>query len=220
MNKIKRITGANGKPFNKEYWKKIYGDGTDVDGTFNAYKHARYIYNLLSLMEIPVLTLGDIGFGKGILLHEFSKAFQPQRIIAVDPSIEMIKELSGKDWIQQFDIAVFHSDLKSLDIKYLKNKPLDLAICNSVFQYIQNETDFLFKKLASISNYVYFTVPTKNDYERMEKDIPFTDPYAYSRTKEYYYIQISKYFNIVSFNLLESKLNIKDSRFCDELYRF
>ena len=65
--------GANGLPFDKTYWDDMYVEDEEsvIDGIYNAENHARYVYELLQLFEISVKSLGDFGFGLGILLREF-----------------------------------------------------------------------------------------------------------------------------------------------------
>ena len=202
------------------YWDSLYGDSYDIDGVFNANKHAKYAFSLLSLMETKVQSLGDFGFGKGVLLREFVKVFRPARIIAVEPSPERVEELRSKAWIQKTHIQIHNSTLQEFNPPYMKYAPLDLAICNSVFQYIQdNEIKSLTEKLASMTRFLYFTVPTKIYYERMKKQIAFSDPYAYSRSTEFYRKILSKYFHFVSFNLMESKIQ-SSPIFEEEIFKF
>lgn len=210
--------GANGLPFEMAYWRDIYGSGADVDATFNAKEHARYARSILSLMEINVNSIADFGFGKAILLKEMVKIFKPGRIMAIDPSEQMLDELLAQKWIRAWNISILNTTVQELDLSYFVYLPVDLGICNSVVQYIQGDLRPVFEKLHKIVKYLYFSVPTKNDYIRMKKDIYFEDPYAYVRTKKQYLKMLKPYFRRVSFNLLESRL-ISDFRFTDELFK-
>lgn len=203
--------------FEKNYWSEIY-DGRSIDGTFNAAKHADYIKSIFALSEFPVKKIIDIGFGKGKILEAVVKKFNPATIIALDPSKLMVNSLSKKSWIQKYNIAIVNKKFQEFKIDYLQKYPLDLAIANSVFQYIEDVEEQL-KRLSTIARFCYFSVPTKNDYTRMERDFNFVDKYAFARTKEFYVEMISKYFTRVSYNLLESKLIKEHEYFTAELYR-
>ncbi len=210
--------GANGLPFETAYWRDIYGSGTDVDATFNAKEHARYAKSILNLMEINVNSIADFGFGKGILLKEMVKIFKPGRVLAIDPSEQMLDELIAQKWIRAWNISVLNTTVQELDLSYFVHLPFDLGICNSVVQYIEGDLKPVFEKLHRIVKYLYFSVPTKDDYIRMKKEIYFEDPYAFVRTKKQYMKMIEPYFRRVGFNLLESRL-VADSRFTDQLFK-
>ncbi len=130
----------------------------------------------------------------------------------------MVETLKKKTWIGKYNIAIAHTKFEEFNTDYLEKYPLDLAIANSVFQYIE-DVDFSLKKLASIARFSYFSVPTKNDYLRMENELNFKDKYAASRTKTFYLEILNKYFTRVSFNVLESKIVREHSYFTAELYR-
>ncbi|OLY58767.1 SAM-dependent methyltransferase [Leptospira santarosai serovar Guaricura] len=210
--------GANGLPFESEYWRDVYGSGTDVDATFNAKEHARYAKSLLDLMEIKINSVADFGFGKGILLKEMLRTFKPGRVLAIDPSERMLDELLAQKWIRAWNISVLNTTIQELDLTYFIHLPFDLGVCNSVVQYIKGDLRPVFEKLHKIVKYLYFSVPTKDDYIRMKKDIHFEDPYAYVRTKQQYLKMVGPYFRRVGFNLLESRL-VGDSRFTDEFFK-
>lgn len=203
--------------FEKNYWSEIYANRL-IDGTFNAAKHADYIKSIFSLSEFSIRKIADIGFGKGKLLEEVSKKLHPEQILAIDTSALMVDALKKKNWIRKYNIAILHSRFEEFNADYLQKFPIDLVIANSVFQYIEDVEPNV-KKLASIARFCYFSVPTKNDYLRMENEMSFTDKYAFSRTKEFYTKILSKYFTRVSFNVLESKLVREYSYFPAELYR-
>jgi 2-polyprenyl-3-methyl-5-hydroxy-6-metoxy-1,4-benzoquinol methylase len=191
-----------------------------IDGVDNAKEHAKYLKSALTLGEIQVVSIGDFGFGKGILLKEMAKEFKPKRIIAIDPSKEANDKLKKQKWIKQFSLSVQRTTLEELNESKIK-KPLDLGICNSIFQYIPtNKVSFAFAKLSRLCKYVYFSVPTKVDYEYMKKELDFIDPYAHVRDKKFYLKSISPHFTIVSLNLLESKVYNRESGFLYEFFRF
>lgn len=203
--------------FEKNYWSEIY-TGRLIDGTFNASKHADYIKSIFALSEFPIRKIADIGFGKGKLLEEVAKRLPLEQIIAMDTSLLMVDALRKKNWIGKYNLAIIHSSFEEFNAGYLQKYPLDLAIVNSVFQYI-DDVDSNLKKLASIARFSYFSVPTKDDYLRMESELGFVDKYAFSRTKEYYIKSINKYFTRVSYNILESKIIQEHRYFSAELYR-
>jgi len=209
---LKSPRGANNLPFDSTYWNEIYGDGYDVDGTFNAKEHAKYLKAIFDLMNIEVRSLLDVGFGKGILLKEFAAAFRPARIVAIDPSEERIQEILRKKWIQKYNIAIKCGDISSSKI----HGQYTLAIFNSVAQYIPGDLEIIFKKLSRVARYVYFSAPTDKDYVRMKKEVRFTDPYAHHRSRKEYLAAISPWYNIVSYNLLERKS--KSTKFNDEIF--
>ncbi|TGL31502.1 class I SAM-dependent methyltransferase [Leptospira koniambonensis] len=210
--------GANGLPFETSYWDEIYGSGKDVDASFNAKEHAKYIKSVFDLMQVHPRSIADFGFGKALLLKEFVKIFQPNRVFAVDPSEDMIDAIAKQKWIRSYNLSFLHSTIQDLELKHIQLPPFTLGICNSVVQYIEDKhLPKVFEKLHKITNYLYFTVPTKNDYTRMKKEIYFTDPYAHQRSKKYYEKLINPYFRRVAFNLLESRIT-KESPFCDELF--
>ncbi|EPG50042.1 methyltransferase domain protein [Leptospira kirschneri serovar Cynopteri str. 3522 CT] len=150
--------GANGLPFEMAYWRDIYGSGTDVDATFNAKEHARYAKSILSLMEINVNSIADFGFGKAILLKEMVKIFKPGRIMAIDPSEQMLDELLAQKWIRAWNISVLNTTVQELDLSYFVHLPFDLGICNSVVQYIQGDLRPVFEKLHKIVKYFYISL--------------------------------------------------------------
>lgn len=195
-------------------------DESIIDGIHNAKEHAKYLKSVLELGEIQVTSIGDFGFGKGILLKEMAREFKPKRIIAIDPSKEANDKLKKQNWLQKFSFSIGCTTLEELNESKIK-KPLDLGICNSIFQYIPNgKVSYAFEKLSRICRYVYFSVPTKADYDYMKKELDFIDPYANIRNKNFYLKNMSRHFSIVSLNLLESKVYTRESGFLYEFFRF
>jgi trans-aconitate methyltransferase len=213
-------TGKNGKPFESEYWTEIYGSGLDVDGSYNAKQHAQYLHSLFQLMEISVYKIADFGFGKGILLREFVKTFAPVKVYAVDASEDAYHDLLKKDWIKKSDkFHIYHSSLEDFSLSKLEKEPVDLGICNSVIQYLPDSVlPGVLEKLAKYCSYLYFTVPTKADYDEMRKEMKFSDPYAFERSQKRYRKLISRDFEIVSYNLLQSKW-LGEKGFKEEFFR-
>jgi trans-aconitate methyltransferase len=222
MPKKLDILSANKKAFEREYWGEMYLEDEEsvIDGLFNAKGHARYAKALFKFMELEVRSLGDFGFGLGVLLKEFVKVFQPKQIIAIDPSHFCVQKLVKKKWIQNQNIAIVRSNFHDFDTSHLEENPLDLVIVNSVLQYFPNKDfEFQVSRLSKICRYLYITLPTKKDYKKMRKDFDFTDPYAYERDVQYYRKAFQKHFDIVSYNLMESKLRVEDTPFLYEFFR-
>lgn len=211
----------NGLVLDENYWSSLYGDGYDIDGHFNAKEHARYAKSLLDLMDTRVHSLGDFGFGKGLLLKEFVKTFKPARVVAVEPSSDRVEELKTQKWISQTHIQIHNSELENFQPPFLSYAPLDLGICNSVLQYIDDShLKKVVENLSIFNQFLYFTVPTSEDYKRMKKEIGFEDPYAYARSLKFYRKLLSPHFHFVSFNLLESKRSKSPLVFESELFLF
>lgn len=213
-------TGKNGKAFESDYWVEIYGNGLDVDGSYNAKQHANYMYALFQLMEIPVYRLADFGFGKAVLLKEFVRTFSPVTVYAVDASMDAYLDLLKKDWVKKSDkYHIYHANLEDFTLAKLEKEPVDLAICNSVIQYLPLEViPSVLEKLAKYCNYLYFTVPTKTDYTAMRTEMKFSDPYAFERTVKQYRKLVSRDFEIVGYNLLQSKW-LGEKGFKEEFFR-
>lgn len=207
LGKSKSGLGKNGKVFDSHYWSEIYGSGLDVDGSYNAKEHSSYLFSLFKLMEIPVYRIADFGFGKGILLREMVKTFAPVQVYAADASKDAFEELKKKDWVKRSDkFFIFNETMENLVLPKLEKEPVDLGICNSVIQYLPDPViPSVLEKLAKYCNYLYFTVPTNVDYAEMKKEMKFIDPYAYSRTAKKYRKWINRDFEIVGYNLLQSK---------------
>ncbi|MCZ8343760.1 MAG: class I SAM-dependent methyltransferase [Leptospira sp.] len=221
FSKNKRLgVGKNGKGFNEEYWVEIYGTGLDVDGSYNAKEHASYLHSLFKLMEIPVYRIADFGFGKGILLREFVRAFSPVKVYAVDASKDAFEELKKKDWVRKSDkYHIYNQNLETFELAKLEKTPVELGICNSVLQYLpDSKIPDVLERLAKYCNYLYFTVPTNIDYADMKSEMKFVDPYAFSRPKKKYKKWISRDFEIVGYNLLQSKW-LGDKGFKEDFFR-
>ncbi|GBF51956.1 methyltransferase domain protein [Leptospira ryugenii] len=199
--------GKNGQSFGETYWKDIYGSGLDVDGSYNAKQHAAYLKSLFSLMEIPVYRICDFGFGKAHLLKEFVKAFSPVKVYAVDASREAYLDLLKKDWVKHSDrFDIQNTSLEEFKIPKLEREPVELGICNSVLQYLPDQAiPSVVEKLGKYCNYLYFTVPTTEDYKEMKSELGFVDPFAFSRSKQKYRKWIAKDFEVVGYNVLQSK---------------
>jgi hypothetical protein len=140
--------------------------------------------------------------------------------MAIDPSKEANDNLQKQKWIKKYSCTIKQTTLENFKEQEL-SKPLDLGICNSIFQYIpSSKISFVFSKLSRLCRYLYFSVPTQVDYDYMKSELDFIDPYAQVRDKKFYLKNMKPHFTIVSLNLLESKIHTKESGFLYEFFRF
>jgi len=169
-------------------------------------------------MGVHVSSVYDYGFGKGTLLRDVSKELEAAHIRGCDISPYAYESLKKKKWASDFKLEV--SEIHNLKIP---KKPYHLGLCNSVLQYIAEDN---LKKtidvLAKSCKYVYFHVPSKEDYKILKDDLNFTDSYAIHRQNKVYEKLLKEKFTFVSWGLLESKKfsTHKTSPFTDSIYRF
>ena len=203
--------------FNKVYFDKLYPKNETIDGDYNSKDHAAYLQSLFQLMGVHISSVYDFGFGKGNLLRDISKKLEAPHVKGCDISLYAYENLKKKKWAKNFKLEV--SEIYNLKIP---KKPYHLGICNSVLQYIpDNKLEKSIQILAYSCKYVYFHVPSKEDYKILKKDLKFTDKYAFQRKNAFYKKLIQKYFTIVSWGLVESKKfsGHKNSPFGDSIYR-
>lgn len=202
--------------FSKEYFQKMYAKESYIDGDFNAREHAKYLASLFSLMELDVSKIVDFGFGKARLLYELNKYLKPKYVEACDISNYALERLKEKEWSKSWV-------LKEGAIHTFRSRHLfDLGICNSVLQYVNQEhLEESVATMAKCSRYLYLHVPTSEDYQVFKSQLDFEDPYAIQRPNEEYRKLIKKYFHIVAYGMLESKMHReKETPFIDSFYRF
>lgn len=201
--------------FTREYFQKMYSKDSYIDGDFNAREHAAYLKGLFGLMELEVGSVFDFGFGKGELLNQVARTFNPTRVEGVDISQfahdALKKKAYASDW--RLQVCKVH--------EVTGKRVCDLGLSNSVLQYIEDRyIDASIKKMAERVKFLYFHVPTSEDYKVLRKVLEFSDPYAIERPKAFYQERMSKYFTIVAWGVLESKLNgRKGTPFTDSFYR-
>lgn len=204
--------------FTKKYFEHLYPDDETIDGDYNSKEHAKYLKAIFELMGIHISSVYDFGFGKGNLLRDISKKLEAAHIAGCDISPYAYKKLKNKKWSKDFKLEV--SEIDNLQVP---KKPYHLGLCNSVLQYVSDEK---LKKCINILSqsckYLYFHVPTQEDYKILKQDLKFEDPYAIQRTNEDYMKILESRFTFVSWGLLESKqfTTPKKSPFSDSLYRF
>lgn len=204
--------------FDHKYFEKLYPKNETIDGDYNSKQHAQYLWALFELMGVHVSRVYDFGFGKGTLLRDVAKKLEATRVGGCDVSQFAYKNLKHKKWANNFD-------LKAIEIHRLAvpRRPHDLGLCNSVLQYVPDQhLKKTVEVMASSCKYLYLHVPTTEDYRILKRDLDFTDPYAIHRQDKVYRNLLMRYFNFVSWGLLESKKysSYNKSAFEDSLYRF
>lgn len=204
--------------FTKKYFDHLYPQNGTIDGDYNSKDHAQYLSTIFKLMGVHVSSIYDFGFGKGTLLRDVAKKLESVHVKGCDISPYAFQNLKNKNWAKDFKLEV--SEIHNLKVP---KKPYHLGLCNSVLQYVSDEK--LKKSIEVISRsckYVYFHVPTKEDYKILKKDLNFVDPYAIHRNNKDYASLLKDKFTFVSWGLLESKryAQHKNSPFTDSLYRF
>ena len=209
--------------FKEEYWKQNYCDLDEMDGVANAKEHAQYVKSLFDLQGIPVNSIVDLGFGLGYLLKSFEKKFRPIELSGVEPSKEAYLRVSKSKWMTGRVNCTLHNETLQKWCQRKQSVKFDLGICNSVFQYLPDkDLETVSKRLSKVCRFLYFSVPTQNEYSRQLNDHDFVDSFAFQRSYEDYMLHLFKDWTFVGFRLLESKkfFRYETSSFCDELFRF
>jgi hypothetical protein len=207
------------KTFEEDYWKQIYGNLSLMDCVSNAREYARYIHSLMELIKLRVTRLADFGFGLGYLVCETVKLLKPIDIYLLEPSQYAFHKLKDADWIHNYKIIKDNIRLEKFKVPPLT---FQLGLCNSIFQYIDDKhIEKVTKKLAKSVLYLYFSVPTIEEYNQMYKENKFQDPWAIQRKSKFYKELLNEYFTFVSWRFLESKFHVTEevSMFDDELFR-
>ena len=201
--------------FTKEYFQKMYPKDGNIDGDFNAREHAAYLKGLFGLMEQDVHSVIDFGFGKGELLAQVTKTFDCHKVEGIDVSQFAYDNLKKKGIARDWKLHV-------CPVHEAPGKAVfDLGLSNSVLQYIEDRhIEASLKRMAERVKFLYFHVPTKEDYGMLKKVLDFKDPYARQRPNAFYQEHVLKYFSIVAWGVLESKIHgRKGTPFTDSFYR-
>ncbi len=223
---MRRIHNKKSRSFEDSYWSELYKDPSTMDGYGNALEHAIYVRSLLNLDLIDINSVADFGFGLGEMLYEFISLFNPRYVYGLEPSKKAFG-IGKNKMIDFFDDRIV--TLKNISIEtwcingYKKSKDTDLSICSSVCQYMTDkQIDTFFSILKEKTKYLYFTAPTKGEYQRLARDLEFKDRYAYIRTQKQYRDLIRPHFTIIGNRMLESKskFNYTNSKFTELIYRF
>jgi hypothetical protein len=213
------------KSFEKEYWEHNYSDPNSMDGIGNAKDHVNYLKSFLELEMVDISSIVDLGFGYGYLFQKMMKAFIPYKACGIEPSkIAFNKARSRKlKPVESTKLELLNESIqdwcKREDSKKLS---FDLALCNSVFQYIPSKD---LKEIVPIISkrvkYLYLSVPTDIELDRQIDELEFNDTYAIRRSRDFYRKILSEHFTNISSKLWESKhhFNEESTFFTDLLYR-
>jgi hypothetical protein len=210
--------------FEKDYWDKLYKNATHIDGYSNGDAHAAYLKSLMYLDMVVITSIADLGFGLGKLFSSFIEAFEPARVLGIEPS---------KVAYDGFEASALERDgvcvkLMNTDVRsWALRRPdgwtyFDLGVATSIFQYLSNRhLEEVVPILAARFKWLYITIPTTDEYAFMNRQSGFHDPWAYSRSAEYYRSLFGKHFHFIGSRLLESKRAFKttDSPFTEDLFR-
>ena len=212
--------------FDKTYWDKNYSDPMSMDGIGNAKEHAQYLKSFLAVEHVDISTVIDLGFGYGHLFREMLKTFKPHMARGIEPSPYIFKKakIDKLRPVESTDLKLYQEDLITwCTTTRKKENEFDLAICTSVFQYLETkDLKVIIPILAKRVRYMYLTVPTDLELARQIEDLDFKDTYAIHRTREQYQKLLRPYFTFVSSRVLESKhfFNEETTYFTDLLYRY
>ncbi len=205
------------KAFEKDYWQTNYSDLSTIDGIGNVKDHSRYVASYFNLEGFEVESLIDLGFGMGKLLKEFNRVLKPRRVAGIEPSEYVFNKMKmPKAQLRQMDLMTWAQDPKE---KWI----YDLAILNSVLQYIPNrDLKIILPTLARRTRFLYLTVPTEIEYERQKTELSFKDDWAIVRSQKEYLKLLSPHFTFISSRMLESKFfySAHNTPFQDLLFRF
>lgn len=172
-------------------WKKIYGDGDDVNKVQLDIRigHAKTVESVMKMLldegELKGVSVCDAGCGTGLLAIPLAK--EGAVVYASDISSSMVaeatnkakEELQGKEGVQMPKFEV--SDLESLNGKY------DTVVCLDVLiHYPQNKADGMIAHLASLAeNRVILSFAPKTFYYDLLKRIGELFPGPSKATRAY-----------------------------------
>lgn len=219
-------TPKNEQGFSKAYWDQNYSDPSTMDGIANAKEHAKYLSSLLNLEYIDISSIIDLGAGYGNLFKELLREFKPYKAYAIEPSHYAYTKLSQKklNAVASTKLKIERKSIQEwLSSEQRQWNKFDLAVCNSVFQYLSKaDLEASLPILSRRVKYLYLTVPTDKELRRQVAEINFHDTWAYQRSRTWYLKQLRPYFTFVSSRVLESKFYFDEEStfFTDLLYRF
>lgn len=221
MTKPKRA-GPNG--FGDDYWDALYKRATHIDGFSNGAEHAAYLKSLMYLDMVVVSSIADLGFGPGHLFSAFVQSFQPSRALGLEPSTVAFDRLDKS----AFDVEGVCLKLLNTDVRtWTQRRPdgwtyFDLGVATSIFQYLSDRHfEEVVPVLAARFQWLYVTIPTTAEYAFMKGQSGFHDPWAHSRSADYYRRVFSQHFHFIGSRLLESKRAFKSTQspFTEDLFR-
>jgi SAM-dependent methyltransferase len=109
---------------------------------------AEYVRDTFPEMANGVI--GDMGAGFGLFLEELAKLWPSARLVAIEPSLEMVNICQGKG-LETIPCAV--EDVQGWDGQF------DLLTCFELFEHLHSPRDFVRKvwRLLKPKGYLYFT---------------------------------------------------------------
>ncbi len=213
------------KTFEKEYWDYNYSSPKTMDGIGNANDHAKYLKSFFDLELIDISSIVDLGFGYGYLFQKMLKTFIPYKACGIEPSLYAYNKARARKLkpVDSTKLDLYNESIQQWCKRADTNKQrFDLALCNSVFQYIEKkDLEEIVAILSKRVKYLYLTVPTDIELERQVDELDFNDTYAIRRSRKFYRNILTKHFTNISSKLWESKyyFDEKSSLFTDLLYR-
>ena len=211
--------------FQKDYWDHNYSSPSTMDGIGNAKDHVKYIKSFFDLEMVDVSSIIDLGFGYGYLFQKVMKSFLPYKACGVEPSKYAFDKARGRKLkpVESTKLELYNESIQDWCLRAeSKQVRFDLAMCNSVFQYIEKkDLEFIVQVMSKRVKYLYLTVPTDIELDRQIAELDFNDTYALRRSREFYRKIIGKHFTNISSKLWESKYYFDDEStlFTDLLYR-
>ena len=213
------------KPFQKEYWDHNYSSPSTMDGIGNAKDHVKYLKSFFELELVDISSIIDLGFGYGYLFQKMMKSFVPYKACGVEPSKYAFDKARSRKLkpVESTKLDLYNESIQQWCSRAeSKRVRFDLALCNSVFQYIEKkDLELIVQVLSKRVKYLYLTVPTDIELDRQIDELDFNDTYALRRSRDFYRKILGKHFTNISSKLWESKFYFDDEStlFTDLLYR-
>ncbi len=213
------------KGFDQNYWIENYSQPNTMDCIGNAQDHARYLKAFFQLEKVDVSSIIDLGAGYGHLFQKVLKSFLPYKAAAVESSKYAFDKLSKKKLapVDSTEVVLYFETIEDWCLRSNTGKNrYDLALCTSVFQYLDEETlKTVVENISQKIKYIYLTVPTDKELKKQREDLDFNDRYALKRSRSFYKKVLSKHFTNISSKIWESKyyFNEETTLFSDLLYR-
>lgn len=213
------------KTFEKEYWDQNYSEPSSMDGIGNAKDHAQYLKSFMELEMVDISSVIDLGFGYGYLFQKVLKTFIPYKACGIELSTYAFNKARARKLkpVESTKLNLYNESIQDWCKRAeSKHNRFDLALCNSVFQYIpSSELEAIIETLSKRVKYLYLTVPTDIELKRQVEELEFDDTYAIKRSRNFYRNLLSKHFTNISSKLWESKFyfNEETTLFTDLLYR-
>jgi hypothetical protein len=211
--------------FKKDYWDHNYSSPQTMDGIGNAKDHAKYLKSFMDLELVDISSIVDLGFGYGYLFQKMMKVFVPYRACGVEPSKYAFDKARARKLkpVDSTKLELLNESIQEwCERSESKKMSFDLALCNSVFQYIdKKDLERIVPIIARRVKYLYLTVPTDIELDRQIEELEFNDTYALRRSRDFYRKILGKHFTNISSKLWESKSHFNDETtlFTDLLYR-